>query len=102
VRRMKIFPTICYSVTAIVVAWILGTAGRFQLVDSSSVPFVINRSTGEVWKFYMGNMENGKPPGNGVSAHETTLVKSISGIQPFLSIVVRCFVRPEELSLEIE
>lgn len=71
---MKIFPTICYSVTAIAVIWIFSTADRFQLVDTTSVPFVINRSIGQVWKFYIGDMENGKLREMGFSAHDITLV----------------------------
>ena len=58
---MKMFNTISYCITALVAAWLFSMSGRFQLIESSSVPFVINRTTGEVWKFYISQGEPGKP-----------------------------------------
>jgi hypothetical protein len=59
--HMKILPTICYCVTAIVIAWIVSLSGRFQVREASGVPFVLNQNTGEISKFYINTADANRP-----------------------------------------
>ncbi|HYR23560.1 MAG TPA: hypothetical protein VEP30_11635 [Chthoniobacterales bacterium] len=62
---MKILPVICCCITAVIISWIFSTSGRFEIREVSGIPYVINRTTGEMWKWYWVAGQNGNNPNTG-------------------------------------